>query len=411
MQTFEYPVQYFSCKDFEREDMDSFFHENMQSWAKMGAAIGEIKGNTDIQGLKLDFCNGLRLQVPAGKWHIRLSDADSGMIFYDADISEHILVSVEKYYIHWLVEAYLEGEKVFEHIFDPMGKRIHFVYCSSRLGDTLACVPYMLAFQKKYRVKASYYVTSYLRELLAEFCEIPYSETVEEDTYAAFYFSAGRDDPSKCPLDGRQFPLWQVGQVILNLPRPEVFPAWRKTKRRIKEPYVCIGVQGSNPIKGWHYPGGWDMVVADLQRRGYRVLCIDKDAYREGPAGLIAQIPHGAEDFTGDISLVERADMLYHAEFFVGLSSGLSWLAWAVHCPVVLIGGFSASWYEFPTTCRVYNRLACHGCFTDPRIDWPKNPCHLSSREPTRLLECSRTISPAMVMSAVDGLLSGEKDE
>lgn len=405
MQAFKYPVQYFSCKDFEREDMERFFHENMQSWAKMGAAVGPIKGETGIPGLKLDFCNGLRLEIPQGDFYVRIGDADSGMVFYDACCSEVILVSVEKYYIHWQVEVWCKGEKIFAHIFDPEGQRVHFVFCSRRLGDTLACLPYMLAFQKKYAVKASYYAAAYLQPLLAELCDIPYAENVSEDTYAAFYFAAGWDDPSKCPLDGRQIPLWQMGQVILNLSESAFVPPWRINPRRIQDPYVCIGVQATSTLKGWHYPRGWEILVSYLLQRGYRVLCIDKEPYMSGPANYSSKIPPGAEDFTGDIPLVERADMLSHAEFFIGLGSGLSWLAWTVGCPVVLIAGFSAFWYEFPTPYRVYNRLACNACMNDMRIDWLNNPCHLGSREPERLLECSRTITPSMVIDAVDRLL------
>ena len=410
MKAFKYPVMYFSCKDFQKEDMDAFFHESMQSWAKMGAAVGAVKGDTGIPGLRLDFCNGLRLEVPAGNWHIRLSDVDSEMVFYEADVSEVLLVSVEKYYIHWHIEACLDGKKVFDHVFDPHGQKVHFVFCSRRIGDTLACLPYMLEFQKRYQVQSSYYAAEYLRPLLDVYCkDISFAEQVAEDTYAAFYFTAARDDPSKCPLDGRQIPLWQVGQIILNLPEPVYLPEWRKNTRIVKEPYVCIGVQASSTFKGWHYPQGWEILTAYFREQGYRVLCIDKEAYMEGPVGYNVKIPAGAEDFTGKISLIERADMLSHAEFFVGLSSGLSWLAWAVGCPVVLISGFSSFWHEFPTPYRVYNRLACNGCVTDPRVDWQKNPCHLGSREPGRLLECSRTISPMMVLEAVKRLLKEKR--
>ena len=44
--------------------------------------------------------------------------------------------------------------------------------------------------------------------------------------------------------------------------------------------------------------------------------------------------PHGAEDETGERPLQERARWLKHAEFFIGLSSGLSWVAWAAGTPV-----------------------------------------------------------------------------
>jgi autotransporter strand-loop-strand O-heptosyltransferase len=56
-------------------------------------------------------------------------------------------------------------------------------------------------------------------------------------------------------------------------------------------------------------------------------------------SGPFYHIPHGVEDETGDRPLQERARWLRHADFFIGLSSGLSWLAWAVGTPVVMISG------------------------------------------------------------------------
>jgi DNA-binding transcriptional MerR regulator len=58
------------------------------------------------------------------------------------------------------------------------------------------------------------------------------------------------------------------------------------------------------------------------------VLCIDRQAHH-GQGFVWNHIPYGAEDFTGDIPLQERVDLLRHASFFIGLASGLSWLAWA----------------------------------------------------------------------------------
>ena len=72
--------------------------------------------------------------------------------------------------------------------------------------------------------------------------------------------------------------------------------------------------------------------------------------------GLIwNHIPNGAEDETGDRPLAERARWLKHADFFVGLSSGLSWLAWAAGTPVVMISGFTHPLNEFATPYRIVN--------------------------------------------------------
>jgi len=61
--------------------------------------------------------------------------------------------------------------------------------------------------------------------------------------------------------------------------------------------------------------------------------------------------------------LDDRAAMLHHADFFVGLSSGLAWLAWGAGTPVVMISGFTLPICEFRTPYRVHNTHVCHGCW------------------------------------------------
>ena len=99
--------------------------------------------------------------------------------------------------------------------------------------------------------------------------------------------------------------------------------------RPIPEPYVCIAVQSTTQSKYWNNPNGWREIVAlPASQAGYRVVCIDQKP-THGHGLIWNHIPNGAEDETGDKPLQERARWLRHAEFFVGLSSGLSWLAWA----------------------------------------------------------------------------------
>ncbi len=107
-------------------------------------------------------------------------------------------------------------------------------------------------------------------------------------------------------------------------------------------------------------------MIAFLKASGYRVICIDQKPVHG--AGMVwNHIPHGAEDETGDRPLAERARWLRHAAFFVGLSSGLSWLAWAAGTPVVLISGFTHPTNEFATPYRVINWHACNSCWNDVR--------------------------------------------
>lgn len=89
--------------------------------------------------------------------------------------------------------------------------------------------------------------------------------------------------------------------------------------------------------------------------------------------------------------------------FFVGLSSGLSWLAWAVGTPVVMISGFTHPQNEFDTPYRVINYHACNSCWNDTGIEFDNKsylwcPRHAGTE---RQFECSRLITPGQVIGTI----------
>ena len=122
-------------------------------------------------------------------------------------------------------------------------------------------------------------------------------------------------------------------------------------------------------------------------------------------------IPYGAEDFTGKLPLQERIDLLAQADFFVGLSSGLSWLANGVGIPVVLISGFTLPLNEFPTPYRVINYHVCNGCWNDTQIVFDHKDFEWCPRlkGTERQFECSRYITPEAVNKVIDRLMADHK--
>ena len=62
--------------------------------------------------------------------------------------------------------------------------------------------------------------------------------------------------------------------------------------------------------------------------------------------------------------------MLYNCEFYIGLSSGVSWLSWALNKPSILISGMSLEKNEFFTPFRITNKSVCHGCWNKINIDY-----------------------------------------
>jgi autotransporter strand-loop-strand O-heptosyltransferase len=165
--------------------------------------------------------------------------------------------------------------------------------------------------------------------------------------------------------------------------------------RPIAEPYVCIGTRATGAAKHWNNPTGWQEVVAFLKGAGYRVIVID----REPPNPLYA---HGAEDQTGDRPLLERARWLRHAEFFVSLSSGLSWLAWAVGTPVVMVSGFTHPVNEFATPWRVINYHACNSCWNNPAFRFDQDFFYCPRHRATEhAFICTKMITSKQVIEAI----------
>ena len=407
MTAFPYPVRTFACRSYDEDmqedlqEFDKFFFNGLCAYA------GPVVGETGIPGLKIDFRAGLRLEVPEGLFHVRISDGETGEMFLDEDVSGQLLVSMEKYWIPWHVEVLQGGAPVFAHDFDVRGQDVCLSVLSTSLGDMLATLPSVLAFQETSGARVTFGVPESYASFVQFLCpSLPLVKRLPDDAYAAFYLSCGNGDPHQSPVDGRRIPLASIAHVILGLegrppaPPPVIRARLLAGPRPIAEPYVCIGVQASSALKSWLWPGGWDEVVAALLEAGYRVLCIDQHP-GQSDHGFTVRMPEGTEDFTGDRPLAERAQLLAHADFFVGLGSGLAWVAWLVGCPVVMIAGFSMPWYEFPEAERVWNPRVCHGCFNETKNSFLHTPCPHYGEASPRFMECQRRIPPAMVLRAI----------
>lgn len=362
---------------------------------------------TTYSGLAFDFNCGLRLQIPEGNWHVKILDYDSEIICFEENVSDVLLISLEKFFVRWAFALWLDGQFVFAHTFDPEERRVHFHFLPSGMGDKISLFPYVEGFRKKWGCKVSCTVEPYLQEIInlyfpeVECCPVP------NDSYATFYPAPGFN-PCFTPEEIRKVPMEKFGQQIFGLSCAEKIVYHPTKPRQIPELYVCIAVQASSTLKTWLYPDGWKDVINYLKRLGYRVLCIDKNREQTN-SGVTVKMPEGAEDFTGDLPLSERVNLLAYADFFICTSSGLSWLAWATNVPVILISGISSSWFEFSTPYRVINRLVCFGCMNDATIKLEERrncPHHIGT---DRAYECSKKISTRQVTQTIDQLLADKR--
>ena len=400
-------VDYFPPDVLRRPFVQKFFDSLSAIYTWHDTALtAPIAGDTGIDGLRLDFNFGLRLDVPEGNFRVKIGDADGGQIFFDEKISDVRLISVEKHFIRWTVEVFRDDEKIFAHVLDLENQPVLVVFDKgSGLGDRLAFLPYLNELQKVHRCKVSALLTAELKEFAAHvYPQIEQVDAMNFDNYATYYPLMTFGDFQTVPADLRNEPIERMGSAIFGISSVPDKPTFKPTMPPVTdEPYVCIGVQASSARKGWLYPNGWNIVVDYLKTLGFRVFCIDKNA-QEVSEGLTIRKPEDAEDFTGNFPIMHRANMLHHAKFFIGLGSGLAWVANAVNCPVVLICGFSKDWCEFYTPWRVANRLVCNGCFNDLRVDYLRSDCPYHANTP-REFECQKKISPRQVLNAIERLI------
>jgi autotransporter strand-loop-strand O-heptosyltransferase len=309
-----------------------------------------------------------------------------------------------------VIEVWEEGKTVFRHEYSAQGRDVLVQFPVGTLGDLVGWFPYAVKFKEQHGCRLTCAMSALLiplfRDAYPDIGFVTHEEVRPEEFYATYSIGLFFDDEARVwqPCDFRLVGLHRTAGYILGVDPTEMPPrlALPDDSRPLAEPYVCIAVQSSTQSKYWNNPNGWRDVVSFLKASGYRVICIDQKPVH-GSGFVWNHIPHGAEDETGDRPLTERARWLRHADFFIGLSSGLAWLAWAAGTRVVMISGFTHPTNEFSTPWRVINYHACNGCWNDVRHrfdhkDFLWCPRHAGT---PRQFECTRLITAAQVVATL----------
>ncbi|WP_087691411.1 MULTISPECIES: autotransporter strand-loop-strand O-heptosyltransferase [unclassified Pandoraea] len=366
-------------------------------------------------GLRFDFNDGARVVIPDfGQplpWRVRVFDTRDDATLVETELSSGVVRSPAKYFVPYGITIWLNNVVVFEHRYDARDQDVLVQFAVAALGDVLGWLPYALRFAREHGCRLACVVTPAVASLFRDtYPEVDFvaQENVERRKYYATYniglfFDDG--ELTQQPRDFRETGLHRTAAHILGVDDTET-PArlgLPDTSRPLAVPYVCIAVQSTAQCKYWNRPDGWETVVAGLRARGLRVICIDQKP-RHGKGDFWQTIPEGAEDATGDLPLTERARWLMHANAFIGLSSGLSWLAWTAGTPTVLVSGFTLPHNEFATRYRVIAENVCTGCWHDPTLRYRHDDFHWCPRHhgTSRAFECTREITPEQVLAAVD---------
>jgi autotransporter strand-loop-strand O-heptosyltransferase len=279
---------------------------------------------------------------------------------------------------------------------------------SNSLGDTIAIMPcveyYMSKTNDNVLVKSNSRYNSLFKESYANIKFFEDGMSYDKKIELNYNFNLPLQTGFAQQLG---FFNWEYIKPKVDIPNKE---------RPIKGKYVTISIHSTSQLKYWNHPLGkvsqpispnWNDLSSMLRKEGLTPVIIEKDEmfgiepYRNG-------MPIKANKKLG-LNLEDTINYIQHSEFYIGLSSGLSWLAHSIDKKVAMISNFSEDSHEFDLSCndykRITNKSVCHGCWNkvnkehkfDPS-DWYWCPLHKDTK---RQFECHTSITPQMVYDEI----------
>ena len=312
--------------------------------------------------------------------------------------SNHWIKLNRQYYTKWNTKVYQDERLIYDKTLDLTNQRVLISFDSKSLGDSVAWIPYALEFKNKHNCKVV--VSTFWNKLFKDV--YPEIEFVEPGTTVhnliAMYKLGWFYNMDMEPVAPNLIPLQKTASNILGLEHKEIQPriSYKIGERPYKEKYVTIATNSTAGLKFWTREA-WQKLVDFLIVKGYTVVNVSKE-----------KNPFDGVFALKDTSIENTMNVIHHSEFLVGLSSGLSWLAWGMGKHVVMISNFTSPDHEFVSNCtRITNPSVCNGCWNKPQFsfdkgDWNWCPEHKGT---PRQFECHTTITSEMVIDKLIGLI------
>jgi autotransporter strand-loop-strand O-heptosyltransferase len=326
----------------------------------------EIKGNSD-SNFKVQFLD------------------EKGSIAYENTIKANSWVKLNRqYFTAWTAKVWQDGHLIYKNTLNLTNKRVFIVLDSKSLGDTIAWAGYALKFQEKHNCHVV--MSSFWNKIL----DYPELELVEPGATVncyALYRIGWKWDQNKEPVRCNTIPLQQAATNILGLDYKPLRPRINHSNEFgiPSEKYIAIATNSTMECKFWTKEG-WQEVINYFHGLGYDVYNVSKE---DNPFENCTKIK--------DTSIRSTMDVIRGAKLFIGLSSGLSWLAWALNQKVVMISNFTEADHEFDCY-RVTKPDVCNSCWNDPNI---KLDPHWLWCPRNKDFECQRSIPSSIVIDKI----------
>ena len=342
------------------------------------------------------FVNGVYFEIVGdshSNFRVQFSN-NAGVVLYEETIKCNSWIKLDReYYTDWNIKVWENDQLVHNEDIILKDKRVMIGFESSSLGDTLAWMPYCDEFQKKHDCKLI--VATFKNFLFKD--QYPNIEFVEPNTIVhnlfAKYDLGWFYDLNKEPVLPSTIPLQATATNILGLDYAEIKPKLNFTPKMnvasTDKPYVCIAPDSTAGCKEWSLEN-WQGVVDFIINKGYDVINVSIDSKYKLKNVFIPS----------NLTLDATMQIIHYSEFFIGLSSGLSWLAWSLNKHIIMIANFSEENHEFKTDCtRIVNKSVCNGCWNNKNFKFDKgdwNWCPIWKGY-DKQFECQKSITIEMV--------------
>lgn len=380
-----------------QNDIDRFRTQHLQLYleAYTNPSHGEPRFHTEYR-------DGFRLIVehlPPGDWTAQFWDEDR--IVYSTPIREGSWYSPrQNWFTPWRVEVLQGTEVVWNYSVEPAKLSIDIRIDSSSLGDCLVWMGQVERFMEhwgpqKVRVKSHIshiWDREYYRERGIEIVD---AFSGESDVLLGLGVYYSLEEPWRRwehRNDWRKIHMGQIASDRLGIPfserRPRLDPKIKNPPLISREkPIVAFATQSTAGAKYWNNPTGWKDLVAGMSEYHW---------IHTSPEGGGV----GDEELNSELETIAGA--IKSSRFFVGLPSGLSWLAWALEVPTFIISGFSPSLVEESDGITIIrNNRVCNSCWSWDvfnKGDWNWCPAWKGTH---RQFECTKEIGWREVESEI----------
>jgi autotransporter strand-loop-strand O-heptosyltransferase len=354
----------------------------------------------DTNEIHISYLDGPRVEIKGKtnrKYFVEFVD-DKNEVRYSDTITNNMWTSCGvKYYIPWTIRI---NGKVIEK-FDIENKTVLISFESKSIGDTIAWAPYAIELmnQKNCNVVLSTFHNDWFKgsKSYEKIKFINPGQSVKCDViYRIGWFrdnNQGWKNFDFHPIQPNLIPLQKTATDILGLEFKEVNHGlnFKPGKRPIDSKYVVFGPQSTAGCKEWPIEN-WESLTKMVRNLGYEVVILSLNNYN-----IKDTINVTSRDWN------DIFNCLYHSEFFIGLSSGLSWVNWSLNKQTIMIAGFTQDDHEFTTNVKRVSNDVCIKCWNDPVLvfnsgNWDWCPVYQNTE---RQHICQKSITPIQVFNEI----------